>query len=128
MPIDEVGHWLFLVFFWTMFAGCIWIPTTWWILTLLTPKALLNKYFKQPHFTSFEVNFYSHYPGSLMRTSIFAWMLFFPKLAHKKRKIFDIHPYMPSWYRYSLKTFLVLAMSCGGIFFTLMAILSVIPD
>ena len=97
------GQQLALAWFCYLFAAFFWLPTSWVLLTVLTPKSLLEKYFKEPHFTFKETIFLAQFPGSLMRTAMFGWMLVWPSRAHKIRKIYDVHLYMPNWYRRALK-------------------------
>ncbi len=113
------GHELFLFWFWVMFAGVLWMPITWLLLSIFTPKALLDKYFKEPHFTVVETIFMAQFPGFLMRTAMFGWALFFPSLT-KKRKIKDPIKYMPRWYAIALKTFIVGVAITMFIFFSIM--------
>jgi len=53
------------------FTGIIWLPITWITLSLLTPKILVETYFKEPHFSKFELGALSVFPGTLMRSGIF---------------------------------------------------------
>ncbi len=118
MPIT--GEHLAFVYFTVMLTGVVWVPVTWLLLSVFTPKKLLNKYFKEPHFTQTETILMAQFPGSLMRTAIFAWLLIFPKLGRKKRKIKDVKDYMPRWYRVSL-TVLTVGLSFA------MAVMILVP-
>lgn len=42
------------VFLFLSFTGIIWLPTAWIAMMLLTPKKLVQKYFKEPHFSKTE--------------------------------------------------------------------------
>jgi Na+-driven multidrug efflux pump len=103
-------------------TGVLWMPTAWFLLSILTPKALLEKYFKEPHFTTVETILMAQFPGFLMRTAMFGWALFFPSLT-KKRKIKDPENYMPPWYRIALKAFIIGVTITMFLFFSLMGIL-----
>ncbi len=103
-------------------AGVIWMPITWLLLSIFTPKTLLDKYFKEPHFTVIETIFMAQFPGFLMRTAMFGWALFFPALT-QKRKIKDPIKYMPRWYAIALKVFIVGVALTMFLFFSLMGIL-----
>ena len=127
MPVEEIGHRLFLVLIWYSLAGVIWIPLVWGALTFLTPKSLLDRYFKTPHFNSFELAFFRNYPGSFLRTAMFSWILFFPKPAQRGRKIFDAHLYMPTWYQISLRVMLIAVCFSMIFVLALMLILFVLP-
>lgn len=117
------GENLFLFLFWTMFIGVLWIPISWLLLSILTPKKLLDRYFKEPHFTLAETILMAQFPGFLMRTAMFGWALFFPSLAIRKRKIEDIEQYMPHWYVIALKIFIIGVSLTMILFLSLMGIL-----
>ncbi len=78
-----IGEKLAFLYFIVMFAGALWIPVTWLLLSIFTPKKLLNKYFKEPHFTLTETILMAQFPGFLLRTGIFGWLLLFPSLDKK---------------------------------------------
>ncbi|MEJ2754276.1 MAG: hypothetical protein P8104_00150, partial [Gammaproteobacteria bacterium] len=107
----SVAEFLFLLVFWYMYAALVWLPAAWIILTLLTPRLLLDKYFKEPHFSPTETVMFGKFPGSFARTSVFGWMLIFPKKA-KGRQIYNLPLYMPKWYMICLRLF-VLAATCS---------------
>jgi hypothetical protein len=111
---------MFLVFFGVCFIGILWLPATWLLLSIFTPKKLLNKYFKEPHFSQGETIMMKEFPGSLIRTGIFAWLVLVPSL-DKKRGIKNIKDYMPQWYAISLKTFMI------GVLITLAVIAILMP-
>ena len=108
--MQTLGHTLFLVTFWTALIGVLWIPITWLLLSIFTPKSLLEKFFKEPHFTLTETFMMRGYPGFLIRTSIFGWLLLIPSV-DKKRNIKEIRRYMPLWYAVALRFFIVGSMS-----------------
>ncbi len=116
------GHQIFIVWFWITFFFVLWAPITWLLLSIFTPKTLLDKYFKEPHFTVVETIFMAQFPGFLMRTAMFGWALFFPSLT-KKRKIKDPIKYMPRWYAITLKVLVVGVGITMIIFFSLLGIL-----
>lgn len=94
-------------------AGLIWLPI-WWLLDILTPKKMLDQYFKEPHFNRGELIALNLFPASLMRTSIFGWTLWFPSLA-KKRQLTNLAEGTPKWYRVALKTLTVGATLHGAL-------------
>ncbi|OMH32081.1 hypothetical protein BGP75_15345 [Motiliproteus sp. MSK22-1] len=91
------GEHLALFVFWVMLGGVLWMPLTWLLLSIFTPNSLLDKYFKEPHFTLTETYMMRGWPGFLMRTAIFGWSLILPSLG-KKRQIKETWKYMPLWY------------------------------
>ena len=120
--MQSLGESLAFVLFSVVFAGILWIPATWTILTYLTPKKLLEKYFKEPHFTQTEIIFMSLFPAKLIRTSIFGWILLFPSL-DRKRKIRDCRELMPLWYKVALNFLTIGTMTSLFLFLSIMGIL-----
>ena len=113
---------LTFVLFAVMLPAGVWVPVTWILLSVLTPKKLLDKYFKEPHFTLAETYMMRGYPGSLLRTGIFAWSLLLPSFG-KKRQITESWKYMPRWYAIALIIFMCGCMITLLVTATLMPIL-----
>ncbi len=63
----------------------------------------------------------AQFPGSLLRTAIFGWMLVFPKLGNKKRRISNVKDFMPPWYRMALRVYIFSAT------FTLATVVVLMP-
>lgn len=120
--MEITGESLFLILFWIMFTGVIWMPTTWLLLSIFTPKKLLDRYFKEPHFTLAETVLMAQFPGFLIRTGIFAWLSLIPAL-DRKRGIKNIETYIPRWYSISLKVFMIGVVLTMFLIFSLMGIL-----
>lgn len=111
MPLDDLGRTLFLFLFGIMVSVILVVIPLWIILTVYTPRSLLDRYFKEPHFTLAETIMMSQFPGSFMRTSIFAWLLLLQPFGFKTtRKMSHLEEYMPKWYEILLKFFV--AYSC----------------
>ncbi len=107
MQIDQLTFdSLFFVLMVIAIAGVLWMPLTWLLLSIFTPKTLLEKYFKEPHFSLTETIMMAQFPGFLIRTGIFAWLSLRPSL-DKKRGIKNIDNYIPLWYAVSLKIFML---------------------
>jgi len=100
------GHELFLLMIWTAIVGVLWIPITWWLLSAFTPKKLLEKYFKEPYFSLTETILMAQFPGFLIRTGIFGWVILLPSL-DKTRNIRGIIHDMPLWYKIALNIFII---------------------
>lgn len=113
---------LFLILMVITIAGVLWMPITWLLLSIFTPKPLLEKYFKEPHFTLTETVLMAQFPGFLIRTGIFAWLTLIPSL-DRKRNIKDIKDYIPYWYSLALKIFMIGVVLTMCLFFSLMGIL-----
>jgi len=121
------AHQIFLVFFGTCVITILWMPISWLLLSIFTPKVLLEKYFKEPHFTLTETVMMKSFPGFLLRTGIFGWLLLFPSL-DKKRNIRDISDYMPKWYAVSLNVFTIVVMISVFLMITTFTLLKLYPD
>ena len=103
---------------WLPITGLAWIPI-WVLLDILTPKVMLERYFKKPHFTGGELFALNLFPGSLMRVSIFGWGLWFPSLG-KKRQLCNLSEGTPRWYAVALKIFIAGSMIHGLLFIGLL--------
>ena len=125
MPIT--AHLVFLFIFWLAFIGIIWIPIAWLLLSAFTPKSLLDRYFKEPHFTLAETHMMREFPGSLIRTTIWGWLLLLPSV-DRKRNIKDVRSYIPLWYAVALRFFIVGAILTGVVFGGLMVFLLLLPE
>lgn len=86
--------------FFGILAIFLWLPLL-LIITLITPKKLLDKYFKPPHFNSGELIVFGSFPGFFMRTSLFCRLYMTPKTA-SKRKLEGFVEDSPRWYRLSV--------------------------
>ena len=111
---------LFLIFFLICLTGFLWMPITWLLLSIFTPQKLLDKYFKEPHFTLTETVMMAQFPGFLFRTVIFGWAILTPKLG-RKRKIWNVKYYMPCWYYIALTIYMLAAL------FTFLSIVILLP-
>ena len=120
-------HILFLVMIWTAIVAVLWIPLTWLLLSVFTPKSLLDRYFKQPHFTLTETYMMREFPGFLIRTSIWGWLLLIPSV-DRKRGIKNIRSYMPLWYAIGLRVLTLGVTMTGVIFLGLMGVLFLLED
>ncbi len=100
------------------------MPITWVLLSMFTPKVLLDKYFKEPHFTLTETIMLAQFPGFLIRTGIFGWLLLLPRVgANGKRKISNVKDYMPRWYRIALTAYMLAALFSFAVIVILLPIL-----
>jgi len=98
---------VFLTTFWLCIILILWMPAAWLLMRFLTPKKLIGKYFKKPHFTSAELALFSHFPGTLIRTGIFMNLCVFPRFGGK-RQMLDIRENVPQWYIVSARCFVFL--------------------
>lgn len=107
MPIDQnTFDSLFLIMMTVIIGSLLWIPPAWLLLSIFTPKKLLTAYFKEPHFSRAETILMASFPGFLMRTVIFGWLVLIPAL-DRKRKIKGAIAIMPAWYRIALRVFIL---------------------
>lgn len=69
------------------------------LMHVLMPKAVLDRYWKEPHFRPFELMLFSGWSlFAPMRTIMFMWMFLFPG-AGRRRRILEPHRLVPQWYR-----------------------------
>ena len=97
----------------------LWVPPVWLLMRFVTPKGLVKRYFKYPHFTSAELVLFSGFPGTLMRTGIFMNLCIMPSRG-KKRKMTDIREHVPGWYIIVSKIFMPCALIHGLFAFLLL--------
>jgi len=98
MVLSVIAH----IGFFGLLAWFIWPPLM-LIITLATPKALLNQYFKEPHFNGGELIAFSSFPTFFMRTALFCRFYLTPK-AVEGRKLHGFVENSPKWYRISVVT------------------------
>ena len=100
MSVDLfAGIALFLVF-----TGIIWLPVAIIAMQLLTPKILVERYFKEPHFSTFELGALSVFPGTVLRTSIFVGSCFQERY-RRNRKLDGFLDLAPTWYVRTAKVY-----------------------
>ena len=68
------------------------------IVTLLTPRKLLKKYFKEPHFNAGELIVFGSFPGFFMRTALFCRLYLTPN-AVKGRNLYGFVEDSPRWFK-----------------------------
>jgi hypothetical protein len=83
------------------FFGLAVVAPVWLLLSIFTPKALLDRYFKEPHFSLTETIMLRGFPGFWIRTSIFAWTILFPAKS-QGRQMKNIREIAPLWYKLSV--------------------------
>ena len=89
---------LFWIYFGIIFSA---FPLFVFILAMhfLMPRAVLDRYWKEPHFRPFELMLFSGWSFfAPYRTVMFMWTFMFPRLG-KKRGIIEPHRLVPRWYR-----------------------------
>ncbi|NMR77815.1 hypothetical protein [Vibrio sp. 2-1(7)] len=89
-----IGYLMFsgvlVIFFQTFFIG---------IMHLLMPKDIVNSYFKEPYFNTFELALFTGWPYAFFRTLMFVRLIVQPS-SGEKRKLPNISREVPKWYRY----------------------------
>jgi len=81
----------------TMFAAIPLIVSV-LVMHFLMPKAILDRYWKTPHFRESELAAFSGSVFAPMRTVMFLWLFLFPR-AGAKRQIENLSRLTPAWYR-----------------------------
>lgn len=97
----------------------VWMPPAWLLMRVITPKNLVEKYFKPPHFNGGELIMMRHFPGSLFRTMILMGASVWPKLA-KKRELMSLEHDAPEWYKRCSKVFIIATFVHGFSFILLL--------
>lgn len=92
--------------FWSVLASA-WLPPTLLAMRFATPKLLTKRYFRQPHFSRFELIFFNGYPGSLVRTIVFIAACSIPGWK-RGRRLDDIIEHAPRWYIVASRIFMAL--------------------
>lgn len=62
------------------------------------PKVMLSSYFKEPYFSTTEVQIFTGFPFAYIRTSMFMCLAAFPSTG-KKRGLVEAHKLSPLWFR-----------------------------
>jgi hypothetical protein len=75
------------------------------IMHFLTPKTIVHKYFKPPHFREFECALFTGIPYAPMRTVMFIGVTAYPRLG-RKRKLTQVYKLAPRWYQIASKIFI----------------------
>jgi len=101
-------------------AWFLWLPIM-LVVTLITPKKLLKKYFKQPHFNAGELVIFGSFPGFFMRTALFCRLYLTPK-AVKGRNLEGFVEDSPKWYKLSIMLISLGFLFHGVIAFSLMGL------
>jgi len=101
------------------FSAVIWLPLASIAMQLLTPKILVERYFKEPHFSKAELALFSVFPGTFLRTSIFVGSCFQERY-RRNRKLDGFLDLVPTWYvriakvyAFCIATFMVLMILLG---------------
>jgi len=107
--VQVTAHDVFIILMWLGFTY-LWVPPTWWLMGFITPKRLVERYFKAPHFSRAELSFMSFFPGNMMRTGIFMASTFQERY-RRGRKLSDYLKYTPRWYVNISKWFVILSIA-----------------
>ena len=68
------------------------------IMRFITPRHLVERYFKEPHFTRGELVMFRHFPGSIVRTLLFMYACWVSKKRCERRQLTDFAEVAPRWY------------------------------
>lgn len=93
----ELGWWLAMVFA-ISWAGCMVGLIAIFVMHVLTPKGMLHLYFREPHFSPAEIEFFTGFPFGYMRAVMFMRLAGFPK-SGKKRGLTEAYLLSPRWYQ-----------------------------
>ncbi|PCH60009.1 MAG: hypothetical protein COC05_05390 [Gammaproteobacteria bacterium] len=93
-----------------LFLGFRRLPVASIAMLLLTPKILVETYFKQPHFSKFELGALSVFPGTLVRSDIFMASTFQERY-RRNRKLEGFLDLVPTWFSRASKIFVFFSMT-----------------
>lgn len=80
------------------------LPTSLWLLTWLTPKTVIDRYVRPPHFSEFESAAYRYFPSSWIRTILFSMAISIP-IFRRVRKFGPIHKEVPRNFNIACRLF-----------------------
>ena len=86
------------------------------VMHVLTPKQLIEKYFRPPYFSITEPAYFVGRVYSINFTVMFMGLTAFPRLG-KKRKLTEMYKEVPNWYRIASRIVLIFMFSCGFVLF-----------
>jgi len=104
---------LAFVMFSLMISYVVLFPLFFLIMALLMPRNVVERYFREPHFSRSEQAVYTAVPFSFMRVVSMAWLIAFPRFG-RKRKMTDVHQYCPNWYVRLSRIFFYWCFGHGG--------------
>lgn len=106
-------------FFMSILLMAVVLPSSWALLTWVTPKSVIEQYVRPPHFSEFESVAYRYYPTSLIRTLLFSMTISVP-FFRRVRKFGDMQKNVPLWFNIACRFFVYGVL---GYSFSLIAIM-----
>lgn len=91
------------VFLWAASMVCL---ACIFVMHIFVPKKLLQTFFKEPYFSSAEIEFFTGFPFGYIRTVMFMRLAGFPQ-SGKKRDLMDAYKFVPPWFRTASKVILI---------------------
>ena len=95
--VHEIGGWIFLLILYNCGFFVV-ITVSILFMHFMMPAAILEKYFKPPHFRDSECALFTGAPYAPIRTIMFMRAIAFPG-SGKKRGITEVYLLAPKWYR-----------------------------
>ncbi|SDU32447.1 hypothetical protein [Halopseudomonas salegens] len=126
MPIELLRYLAYLSFF-VFLAVIIWLFIM-FVMSFFIPKAMFDKYFKEPYFSRTEIAVFSAFPLNFFRVAMFMRLAGWPS-SGKRRGMTEAYLLAPIWFRriskVMIRILLVLFPSIVvlGLFFALVAVL-----
>lgn len=111
MPLT--GQSVFLIWFGLVIAS-FWVPLGCLAMRFVTPRQVVKRYFREPHFSKAELVLLSHFPGSLLRTAIFMGATFQQRY-RRGRQLEGYLDVVPAWYAVTSKCFVIGAIIHGAV-------------
>jgi hypothetical protein len=107
------GYHFFLFYVSVTCSGLLLLPCV-LLMHFLMPKAVLNRYWREPHMRCAELALFTDTIYAPMRTVMLMWVIAFPRFG-KKRGITEADRLVPRWYRTIAKVLSVWLVAAGGI-------------
>lgn len=100
MSVDAL--WPFVCLWLILFAIMISMLLIVFLVHFFVPKAMLRTYFREPYFSTFEIEFFTGLPFAYIRTVMFMRLAGWPK-SGRKRGLTEAYKLAPMWFRYVSK-------------------------
>lgn len=97
------------------------------LLTTFTPRTVMERYVRPPHFTEFEALAYRHFPSSWIRTLLFSVAISIP-FFRRFRNFGPIHQNVPLWFNLACRFFVYVVLGSATLVVTMLALMVSFPD
>lgn len=96
-------------------------------LTTFTPRSVIDRYVRPPHFTEFESVAYRHFPSSWIRTLLFSVAISFP-FFRRFRHFGPIYKNVPMWFNLACRFYVYVVLGALYSWILMAALMISFPD